>query len=195
MYSRSGPSWPVVRWLYLLTTNLSFGYCEDYPSNKVPRMSNSTTLENAMSHTSIRHTLSKTTVRWMWRSAESLQTCIHIHIWKNLCLKLDQILRIYPPSFQLRPPKHASPIILLRVSLYFGTCEVRCQGNAVEKRKVFVPGVFFFLPSLSNAPHVLYGLRGLPSWAWQKCNRLLRLGHPWGAVTLSRWCEWWYRRM
>jgi len=29
---------------------------------------------------------------------------------------------------------------------------------------------FFF----SMPPHVLYGLRGLPSWAWQKCNRLLR---------------------
>ena len=52
--------------------------------------------------------------------------------------------------------------------------------------------IFFFL---SNAPHVLDGLRGLPSWPWQKCNRLLRLGRPWGAVTLSRWCELWYRRM
>ena len=31
-------------------------------------------------------------------------------------------------------------------------------------------------------------IRGPPSWAWQKCNRLLRLGRPWGAVTLSRWC-------
>ena len=32
------------------------------------------------------------------------------------------------------------------------------------------------------------GLRGPPTWAWQECNRLLRLGRPWGAVTLSRWC-------
>jgi len=24
---------------------------------------------------------------------------------------------------------------------------------------------------LSNAPHVLYGLRGLLSWAWQNCNK------------------------
>ena len=31
---------------------------------------------------------------------------------------------------------------------------------------------------LSNAPHVLDGLRGLPSWPWQKCNRLLSLGRP-----------------
>ena len=37
-------------------------------------------------------------------------------------------------------------------------------------------------------PHVLCGLRGLPSWARQECNRLLKLGRPWGAVTLSRWC-------
>ena len=59
--------------------------------------------------------------------------------------------------------------------------------DAAERTKSF-----FFT---SNAPHVLYGLRGLPSWAWQKCNRLLTLGHPWGAVTLSQWCEWWYRRM
>ena len=32
------------------------------------------------------------------------------------------------------------------------------------------------------------GLRGPPSWAWHKSNRLLRLGRPSGAVTLSRWC-------
>jgi hypothetical protein len=35
-------------------------------------------------------------------------------------------------------------------------------------------------------------LSGLPSWLWLKCNRLLRLGRPRGAVTLSRWCVWWY---
>ena len=28
------------------------------------------------------------------------------------------------------------------------------------------------------SPHVLCGLRGPPSWAWQECNRLLRLGRP-----------------
>ena len=35
-----------------------------------------------------------------------------------------------------------------------------------------------FFIFLFNAPHVLDGLRGLPSWGWQKCNRLLRLGRP-----------------
>jgi hypothetical protein len=44
-------------------------------------------------------------------------------------------------------------------------------------------------------PHVPYGLRGLPSRLWPKCNRLLRLGRPWGAVTLSRWGGWWYMNM
>jgi hypothetical protein len=35
------------------------------------------------------------------------------------------------------------------------------------------------------------------SWSrlWPKCNRLLRLGRPWGAVTLSRWGGWWYMNM
>jgi hypothetical protein len=44
-------------------------------------------------------------------------------------------------------------------------------------------------------PHVPYGLRGLPSRLWPKCNRLLRLGRSWGAVTLSRWSGWWYMNM
>jgi hypothetical protein len=30
------------------------------------------------------------------------------------------------------------------------------------------------------------------SWLWLKCNRLLRLGRPWGAITLFRWGGWWY---
>jgi len=30
----------------------------------------------------------------------------------------------------------------------------------------------------SQCPTCPCGLRGLPSWAWQKCNRLLRLGRP-----------------
>ena len=50
----------------------------------------------------------------------------------------------------------------------------------------------FFWSSATTWP---CGLRGPPSRAWQQCNRLLRLGRAWGAVTLSRWCEWWYRRM
>jgi hypothetical protein len=47
----------------------------------------------------------------------------------------------------------------------------------------------FFPPSATNVP---YGFRGHPSRLWPKCNWLLRLGRPWGAVTLSRWGGWWY---
>jgi hypothetical protein len=34
-----------------------------------------------------------------------------------------------------------------------------------------------------------------PSWLWLKCNRLLRFGRPWGAVTLSQCDGWWYMNM
>jgi hypothetical protein len=44
-------------------------------------------------------------------------------------------------------------------------------------------------------PHDPYGLRGLPSRLWLKCNWLLMLGRPWGAVTLSRCDGWWYMNM
>ena len=44
---------------------------------------------------------------------------------------------------------------------------------------------FFFWSNATTCP---CGLHGPPSWAWQECNRLLSLGRPWGAVTLSRWC-------
>jgi hypothetical protein len=52
-----------------------------------------------------------------------------------------------------------------------------------------------FPPSPQLPPHVLYGLHGLPSRLWPKCNPLLRLGRPWGAVTLSRWGGWSYMIM
>jgi hypothetical protein len=53
----------------------------------------------------------------------------------------------------------------------------------------------FFLSFFPMPPHVPYRLRGLPSRLWPKCNRLLRLGRPWGAVTLSLWGGWWYTCM
>jgi hypothetical protein len=42
--------------------------------------------------------------------------------------------------------------------------------------------------------HVPYGLRGLLSRLWPKCNRLVKLGRPWGAVTLSGWDVLGWRR-
>jgi hypothetical protein len=56
---------------------------------------------------------------------------------------------------------------------------------------LYVTNVF----SPPMTPHVPYGFRGPPSRLWPKCNRLLRLGHLWGAVTLSRWGGWWYMNM
>jgi hypothetical protein len=43
-----------------------------------------------------------------------------------------------------------------------------------------------------NATTCTYRLRSPPSWLWPKCNRLMNLGCSYGAVTLLRWCEWWY---
>jgi hypothetical protein len=54
------------------------------------------------------------------------------------------------------------------------------------------PGFFFFNPV---PPNVYLGFRGPPSRLWPKCNRLLRLGRPWGAVTLCWWGGWWYLNM
>jgi hypothetical protein len=50
-------------------------------------------------------------------------------------------------------------------------------------------------PQTPMPPHVPYGLCGLPSQLLLKCNWLLRLGRPRGAVTLSRWGGWWYMNM
>ena len=49
----------------------------------------------------------------------------------------------------------------------------------------------FFSPM---PPHVLSDFVVSPARLWLKCNRLLRLGRPLGAVTLSRWEWWWNER-
>jgi hypothetical protein len=41
--------------------------------------------------------------------------------------------------------------------------------------------VCFFFPNATACP---YTLCGPPFWLWPKCNRLLNLGRPLGAVTL-----------
>ena len=53
----------------------------------------------------------------------------------------------------------------------------------------FINIFFSFFLSFLMPPHVHTNFRGPPSWLWRKCNQLLRLERPWGAVTLSRWCE------
>jgi hypothetical protein len=39
-----------------------------------------------------------------------------------------------------------------------------------------VTNIFYLMP------HVPYGIRGLPSRLWPKCNRLLKLGRPWALL-------------
>jgi len=49
-------------------------------------------------------------------------------------------------------------------------------------------------------PHQCHHMSSQTSWShppprmWLKCNRLLKLGRPVGAVTLSRWEWWWNER-
>ena len=57
-----------------------------------------------------------------------------------------------------------------------------------KKQQILPYTTFLFL----MPPHVHTNFRGPPSWLWWKFIQLLRLGRPWGAVTLSRWCEGWY---
>jgi len=66
----------------------------------------------------------------------------------------------YIPSYEL--------VILL---LYF--CNGVCY-NTDTRNSLHI--VLWFL--LSNATTYLCGLLGPPSWAWQECNLLLRLGRP-----------------
>ena len=53
-------------------------------------------------------------------------------------------------------------------------------------------GNFFFSPPMP--PHVLSDFVVSHPRLWLKCNRLLKLGRPVGAVTLSRWEWWWNER-
>ena len=72
---------------------------------------------------------------------------------------------------------------------------VACIDFTFTSRLLILLCLLLLLLLLSDTTTCPCGLRGPPSWEWQECNRLLRLGRPWGAVTLSRWCEWWYSRM
>ena len=52
--------------------------------------------------------------------------------------------------------------------------------------------IYIYIFPLPNATTCSYELSWFPSWLWRQCSRFVRLGHPWGATTLPRWCEWWY---
>jgi hypothetical protein len=74
---------------------------------------------------------------------------------------------------------HLWPVRLYSIFLHY-----LINGTIFERKKNF------FSPLMPT--HVHTNFRVPPSWLWRKCNRLLRLGRLWGAVTLSRWCEGWY---
>ena len=90
-------------------------------------------------------------------------------------------------------PHPSSPLTTSAITRW--TRWFRCHLGPLRSPCFWVPFLFthkhmskFFPPPMS--PHILCGFRGPPFWAWQECNRLLRLGRPWGAVTLSRWRVW-----
>ena len=90
-------------------------------------------------------------------------------------------------SWSAHPNNFRSGVKTMKLNL---RSPIILHSNSVNKRSAIhatsAAVTAGFPPPLP--PHVLCGLRGPPSWAWQECNRLLRLGRPWGAVTLSRWC-------
>jgi hypothetical protein len=91
---------------------------------------------------------------------------------------------------------HTAPVsrISLPLKHFFGKSTTRetyaldpLEDRIFRHRQVLI-NIFF---NATTCSHEL----GLPSWLWRKCNQLLRLGRPWGAVTLSRLCEGWYGEM
>jgi hypothetical protein len=95
-------------------------------------------------------------------------------VWKrHLADKLVSEFQI-PSGVSGAPERPAIQILLYQATSPGATSIARYMKHALP---IFLP-----MP-----PHIPYGLRGLPSRLWLKCNRLLRLGRPWGTVTLSRW--------
>jgi hypothetical protein len=61
-----------------------------------------------------------------------------------------------------------------------------------EGKVVYRNLIFSFFPNATTCP---LWTSWSPSRLWPKCNLLLRLGRPWGVVTLSPWGGWWYMNM
>ena len=57
---------------------------------------------------------------------------------------------------------------------------------------MFFHNILLFPPP-PMPPHVLVYVVVLPPGHGRSVTDFWGWGRPWGAVTLSRWCEWWYR--
>jgi len=64
--------------------------------------------------------------------------------------------------------------IVIIGTLFIYSAYINVGVTVVYVVHIFVV-LFFFLSNATTCP---CGLRGPPSWAWQECNRLLRLGRP-----------------
>ena len=79
----------------------------------------------------------------------------------------------------------------------FGPCKWRqtsSKTSATIRQYIYI--YMYIYIYISNATTCPLRLRGLPPHppAVAECNRLLKLGRPAGAVTLSRWEWWWNER-
>ena len=125
---------------------------------------------------------------------------LHICLWSIHVCNLPRVKNCYARSThaKAKPSKYEGKIrgwhLFTIITIYTqDTIHIRRHKQTRTATNTIywhlpVPGLhgrIFFCPL---PPHVLCGHRGPPSWSWQEWNRLLRLGRPWGAVTLSRWC-------
>jgi hypothetical protein len=109
--------------------------------------------------------------------------CLHIRLWEALSiLKLEasfsseRLLPTYQSAWCHTPDDY---------NMNFDRC-----ANFKLHSYIFMLCEMYLKYSCRpplTPPHIPYGLCGLPSRLWSKCNRLLKLGRPWGAVKLFRW--------
>jgi hypothetical protein len=119
------------------------------------------------------------------------ERCSFIVCKVNAWLQCLSSCTVRVPTFTFAPP--IDTIQYTQLGL-LPTCMIDLFGF-ISKTDLFilliVRNIIFLIFFLPMPPHAPCGLRGLPFRLWPKCNRLLRLGPPWGALTLSRWGRWW----
>ena len=81
---------------------------------------------------------------------------------------LNVFIKILARYGKLKQIDHTNIFHSVNFYVSLGCCLQSCCERSLT--------LTFFSPPIP--PHALCGLRGPPSWAWQECNRLLRLGSP-----------------